>query len=50
MEMAILSLYRGPVRGTWNGYTFTGDSKRHVKERFGNDASRSMKGTWRKGS
>jgi hypothetical protein len=48
--MANLSLYRDPVRGTWRGCTFNGDSDRHIKEGFGNGASGSVKGTWRKGS
>jgi hypothetical protein len=50
MEMANLSLYRGPVRGTWKRCTFNADSKRHIKEGFGNGAPGYMKGIWRKGS
>jgi len=36
--MANLSPYRDPVKGTWRGCTFNGDSKRHIKEGFGNGA------------
>jgi hypothetical protein len=37
--MEHLSVYRGSVRGTWNG-----GSEKHVKEGFGNGASLSL---WR---
>jgi hypothetical protein len=46
----VSSLCRDPAWGTWRRGAINGDSKRHIKEGFGNAASGSMKGTWTKGS
>ena len=39
-----LSLYKGSVKGAWREGSFTVDSKRHVKEGFGNRLSFSLQG------